>query len=194
MPELGPQLRQEYREMFETCVLRDDEYWKSLITGATHRVRRAKIRYQAVAITLSIPWQWIGAMHLMESEGDFTKHLHNNDPLTKRTVNAPAGRPPLGHPPFYWHQSALDALIMRELDQGGPWDIARMLFEAERWGGFSYRNRGVVSPYLWAGSLFYEKGLYVEDCVWAPDASAWLPGIGVVLKSLFQFEPIDEPS
>ena len=63
-----------------------------------------------------VPWQIIGIIHVLESNGDFTTHLHNGDPLTDRTVSVPKGRPDDGEPLFNWKASALDAVRFADLD------------------------------------------------------------------------------
>jgi lysozyme family protein len=42
----------------------------------------------------------------MESNLKFQTHLHNCDPLTRRTRQVPAGRRAVGEPPFDWDVSA----------------------------------------------------------------------------------------
>jgi lysozyme family protein len=42
---------------------------------------------------LGIPWGFVAVIHNMEASLDFTKHLHNGDPLTSKTVQVPVARP-----------------------------------------------------------------------------------------------------
>lgn len=62
-----------------------------------------------------MPWYFIAAVHLRESSFQVDRHLHNGDPLTGRTVQVPAGRPPVGDPPHTFEQSASDALTLKKL-------------------------------------------------------------------------------
>jgi lysozyme family protein len=39
-----------------------------------------------------VPWYVIAVIHNMECGLDFTEHLHNSDPLARRTINDPPGR------------------------------------------------------------------------------------------------------
>ena len=78
----------------------------------------AKPRYDQVANATGVPWYVIGIIHEMEGGLNFTTHLHNGDPLTRRTVQVPAGRPPTGMPPFQWEESAIDALDAGGLRRG----------------------------------------------------------------------------
>jgi lysozyme family protein len=61
-----------------------------------------KMRYEAVANKLNVPWYFIAIIHCMEGSLSFNKHLHNGDSLTQRTINVPTGRPLTGEPPFEW--------------------------------------------------------------------------------------------
>src|SRR5690606_5399494 len=69
-------------------------------------------RYERVSAQTRVPWYLIAALHSLESSQNFTRHLHNGDPLTARTRQVPAGRPRSGNPPFTWEESAIDALTM----------------------------------------------------------------------------------
>lgn len=123
----------------------------------THRER-----YEAVALP-GMPWWWVAAVHSLESGADWATHLHNGDPLARRTVHVPAGRPLAGGPPYTWEESARDALLMHHLDSVPTWGVERCLYEWERYNGFGYVSRGVNSPYLWAGTTQYSVGKYTAD-------------------------------
>src|SRR5690606_2363417 len=43
------------------------------------------------------------------------------------------------------------------------WSLANTLELLERYNGLGYRNKGLPSPYLWAGTDQYQKGKYVKD-------------------------------
>ena len=105
-----------------------------------------------------IPWWFIAALHYREADCLFSTHLHNGDPLTRRTIHVPAGRPLSGSPPFTWQESARDALQMSGLWGLTDWSVATALWQAERYNGFGYRTRGAVSPYLWSGTSQYKSG------------------------------------
>ena len=99
-------LRNEYESLFDTCAIRPDRL--PLVEGVIDRLQGEKARYQAVGDALGIPWFFVSVIHNMESSLDFTRHLHNGDRLTARTVRVPAGRPRTGNPPFTWEESARD--------------------------------------------------------------------------------------
>jgi lysozyme family protein len=172
----------EYLQQFDSCV--SDPEKESLIRSHLQKIRAGEMRYRALGEKLAIPWQFIAIVHSLECGCDFKLHLHNGDSLKARTVNAPAGRPPTGEPPFTWEQSAEDALAMKRLVHQRDWGIASMLFRWEAFNGFGYRMRGLASPYLWSFSNVYTGGLFVADHVFDPQARSKQCGAAVLLKRL----------
>jgi lysozyme family protein len=149
------------------------------------RLLKLKATYMGVGADLNgIPWQLVGIAHGMEAGFDFSRHLHNGDPLTDRTVQVPKGRPATGNPPFKWRESAIDALMLKGLHQVASWSRARVLYEIERFNGFGYRRRALPSPYLWSFTNFYLKGKYVRDYEFDPEAVSKQCGAAAILKGL----------
>ena len=131
-----------------------------------------------------MPWYLVGIIHGMEAGYRFDRHLHNGDPLTARTVNVPAGRPPEGHPPFSWEESARDALQFDGLAKETDFSIAHLLYYFEKFNGFGYRSRGVPTPYLWGCSTHYKAGKFVADHVFSETAVSDQVGAAVLVKQL----------
>jgi lysozyme family protein len=150
-----------------------------------------KQRYQHVAALTNVPWYWIGIIHMMESECDFSTHLHNGDALSGRTVNRPANRPVKGNPPFRWEDSAIDALELKGLLTIDDWSLSRILFEFERYNGFGYFGAGINSPYLWSFSNLYKRGKYVEDGDYDASFVSKQCGAAVILKAMEHLKMID---
>jgi lysozyme family protein len=150
-----------------------------------------KQRYQHVAALTNVPWYWIGIIHMMESECDFSTHLHNGDPLSGRTVQRPANRPEKGNPPFKWEDSAIDALELKGLLTIDDWSLSRILFEFERYNGFGYFGAGINSPYLWSFSSLYKRGKYVEDGDYEANFVSKQCGAAVILKAMEHLKMID---
>jgi lysozyme family protein len=180
-------LKDEYLRLFNTCKIRSEEqggidrfYVLPLIEG-----RR---QYEDVGNTLGIPWWFIGIIHGLECSFNFRTHLHNGDPLTQRTVNHPPGHPRGGTPPFTWRQSALDALQLKKFDRETDWSLPSVLFRWEKFNGMGYRMRGLASPYLWSFSNHYEKGKFVRDGVFDPEAVSRQCGAATLLKHLVEEE------
>ena len=120
--------------------------------------------YRAVQLATGIPWQAVACIHFRESGQDFTKHLHNGDPLTTRTTHVPAGRPLAGTPPFSWQDSAIDALagVWKPI-RYGKWSMPEILEFFERYNGLGYQKHGINTPYVWDYTSAYTFGLFVAD-------------------------------
>jgi lysozyme family protein/peptidoglycan hydrolase-like protein with peptidoglycan-binding domain len=176
--------RRNYELLYESCLVRPNR--RASVDQLVGRITASRARYQKVGKALGIPWYVVGIIHSLEASGDFTKHLHNGDPLTARTTHVPAGRPKTGKPPFTWEQSAIDALRLRGLDKWKDWSPPGTLFQLEGYNGFGYRDHhpDVPSPYLWSFSNHYTKGKYVADGRFDPRAISQQCGAAPLLKRL----------
>jgi lysozyme family protein len=121
-----------------------------------------KSAYKSIMEATGVPWQIVGVLHSMECGLRFDQHLHNGDPLNRRTVHAPPGRPVHGSPPFTFVESAIDALQYDHLAGLTEWGLAETLYRMERYNGMGYRKTDIVTPYLWSFSNHYRRGKYVE--------------------------------
>lgn len=176
-------LRREYESLFNSCTIRPARAAEVETTVANVQANRT--RYEAAG-TGAIPWYFVSLIHSMESSLEFTKHLHNGDPLTARTVRVPAGRPKSGSPPFAWETSAADALALKGLGAGTDWSLAGVLYQLERYNGWGYRlhHPHVLSPYLWSFSNHYTSGKYVADGTWSDAAVSKQCGAAVLLRRM----------
>lgn len=174
----------EYEKLFADCKV-NAERTKAVDDLVTSIIAN-KTRYEAVGTPLSIPWHFIAVIHNMESSQSFTKHLHNGDPLTARTVHVPSGRPASGKPPFTWEASATDALSMRNVGAKTDWTIGGTLYQLEAYNGWGYRvyHSAVLSPYLWSFSNHYTKGKYTSDGKWSKTAVSDQCGAAVLLRAM----------
>ena len=181
---LNDDLKKEYRDLYNSCVITPSKV--ALVSNLVNKLTKNKPRYESVAKQLNIPWQFIGAIHNMESSMNFSRHLHNGDPLSGRTFHVPAGRPSEGSPPFTWEQSAADALTLRKIDQWKDWTLEGTLYQIEGYNGWGYRlhHPAVLSPYLWSFSNHYTKGKYIADGTWSDSAVSSQCGAAVLLKML----------
>jgi lysozyme family protein len=134
--------------------------------------------YEQIQELSGIPWEFIAALHSLECDGDFSKHLANGDSIDFPTVNEPKGIAA-----GTWEKTALAALHLKgwvnnpELD----WDNKLLwLWRAEMWNGWGYRmrDRNHRSPYLWSGTDREMPGKYIADGVW--DGNAISKQIGCV--------------
>lgn len=183
-------LQKEYSDLYSSMEIRLDKL--PTVENNVDKIIQNKSRYQEVVKSSQIPWYFVGIIHSMESGQNFTRHLHNGNPLSQRTKQVPSGRPKTGNPPFTWEESAEDALNYHNLDQVSPWSLTRILYEFERYNGWGYRlyHPHVYSPYLWAGSNHYTSGKYVADGTWSDTAVSKQIGAVVLLRRLVERKEI----
>lgn len=187
-----PDKKANYEKLFASCIIREAKYPE--IDKLVEKMASNKARYQAVGDPLNIPWYVIAIIHCMEASLRFDTHLHNGDPLTKRTVQVPAGRPKTGNPPFTWEFSANDALVFDKLNLWTNWEIAGILYKLELFNGLGYYRQGINSPYLWSYSNHYTKGKYVKDGKYDPNAVSKQCGAAVLLRRLSEQKLITLPN
>lgn len=182
MPQLDAKLRKEYEGLYKSMKVNPGR--EAAVKKIADAIKASQTRYEAVATSTKVPWQVIAVIHNMEASLSFTKHLHNGDPLTARTVQVPKGRPLTGQPPFSWEVSAEDALAYDKLTNWTDWSIAGTLYKLEGFNGFGSRNRGINTPYLWSFCQHYTKGKFVRDGVWDPNAVSQQCGAALILSQL----------
>ena len=184
MPALTKALRRQYTLLYHSCLLRPAR--KTLVDRIARGLATNRARYEKVAKALGMPWYVVAVIHSMEAGGDFTRHLHNGDPLTARTTHVPAGRPKTGKPPFTWEESAIDALTYQGFGKWKDWSIPGTLYKLEGYNGFGYRDHHpqVLSPYLWSFSNHYTRGKYVADGRFSATTVSQQCGAAVLLRRL----------
>jgi lysozyme family protein len=182
--QLTDALRQEYQQLFDNSAIRPER--AAEVDSIAAKINKNRDRYMAVGQPLNIPWFFIGAVHSMESSLRFDRHLHNGDPLTARTVQVPAGRPVTGNPPFTWEESAADALTLEKLNTVVDWSLPGLLYQLEQYNGFGYRSvrPPVPTPYLWSFTNNYQKGKFVKDGKFDPDATSSQCGAAAILRRM----------
>lgn len=185
---LTPELRVEYQSLFNTCIIRDDKMQQ--VEDIIVKIERNRKRYRTVGESLEVPWYFIAVIHNMESSLNFSRHLHNGDPLTGRTVNYPPGRPKRGNPPFTWEESTADALKLKDLHRWTDWTVPGILYKLEEYNGWGYRryHPHVLSPYLWSFSNHYTRGKYTADGRWSETAVSKQSGAAVLLRRMAEKE------
>lgn len=186
-------LKSEYRTLFETVQLRPER--APLVSKMGNRLLAPErvAAYRTVQRATGVPWYVVGLIHCMEASFNMRAHLHNGDPLEDRTVQVPAGRPATWNPPDDWASSAIDALRYDRLAENADWSLEKTLFLLERYNGTRTRQKGLNTPYLWSFSFHYEKGKFVRDGVWDPDAVSQQVGAAVLLKWLLLDESVFLP-
>ena len=140
----------------------------------------------AVEINFAHPWFMGAALHYRENNNKFNGHMHNGDPLTKRTIHVPKGRPKKGNPPFSFTASYVDAMDKMKTSQVERWNIPALLWFMERYNGFGYLKRGIMSPYIWSWTNHYTTGMYTSDGKFNPNKQDPRPGCAALLKYMLQ--------
>jgi len=182
MPALTPTLRQEYEDLFKTCLIRPER--AAEVERTANQIASGKTRYETVSTQTGVPWHFIGIIHSLECSSSFKQHLHNGDPLTARTVHVPKDRPKSGQPPFQWEDSAVDSLTYEEFAGESDWSLATSLWRFEKYNGWGYRSKKINSGYLWSFSQHYTKGRYISDGVWSDTAVSNQCGAAVLLRRM----------
>ena len=149
-----------YRNLFSRMQIRPER--QAVARAITERLLSNRSRYEAVATQLGCPTWLPAVIHELECGGNFSRHLHNGDPLSRRTVRVPAGRPASDNPPFTWHDSALDALRGHGVHLIRDWSIERALHFLEGYNGWRYFGK-INTPYLWSFSTLYRSGKVLVD-------------------------------
>jgi lysozyme family protein len=176
-------IKQEYASLFASAKARPEH--ADTLSWHFEAIKKFRTRYEALSKDTGVPWYFIGAIHGLEASFNFRAHFHNGDfPLSRRTRQVPAGRPPIWGPPSDWEASAKDALKLLGFTNQSDWSLERMLYRLEAYNGFGYRKRGVPSPYLWSFSSHYERGKFVSDGRWNPEARSQQCGAATVIKTL----------
>ncbi|MFM6088423.1 MAG: peptidoglycan-binding protein [Dolichospermum sp.] len=164
MVQLNAALRTEYEQLYKNCQIKPDKL--SQVDTIVNRLMDNRSSYTKVERLTGVPWFIVAVIHQLESNGNFNTHLHNGEPLSRKTTLVPKNRPP-GNPPFTWPGSAIDALTFDGLNNWTDWSIAGSCFKLELYNGLGYRkfHPEVKSPYLWSFSNHYVKGKYTEKIV-----------------------------
>jgi len=119
-------VREEYTALWAEMAIRADR--KKDVDDVVAIILAHKTRYQAVEHATKVPWYVVSVIHSLEAGLRFSRHLHNGDPLTARTVNVPVDRPKTGSPPFTWEESAIDALTYDGMSGQTDWSIEHIAY------------------------------------------------------------------
>lgn len=146
----------------------------------------AKARYQIVEKATGVPWWFIAVVHEREASQNWNTQLGQGDPLNKKSVHIPKGRGPFNT----WEEGAIDALVncAPHAAQNKDWSPEGALTMLEKYNGLGYANKGVPSPYVWAGTDQYVSGKYVRDGVYDPNVVDTQLGCAGLLKFMGVFK------
>lgn len=191
IPMVSAAWAENYQSLWDSMQLRDD--WKSIAQNVAKKIVNGQAKYAAAVAGTTIPWWFIGVVHMMEGGLDFGTHLHNGDPLTARTVSHPAGHPAVIQGlPIDWVYSAKDSIVYERLDKVTDWSLPSVLYHWHRYNGISneYKRRRIPTPYLWSGTQHYIKGLYTSDHHFEADKVSKQIGAAVLLRALIEIKAV----
>ncbi len=155
------------------------EYNKQELAQIKEIFEANRDKYEKVAEATGVPAELICAIHYREGSCNFGTYLHNGDPLGKPTTHVPKGKN------FStWEDAAIDAIMSQNPDIIKDGDFDSCMEYAERYNGLGYRNKGIASPYVWAGTTEYTGGLYVADGQFSASAVDKRCGVAVIMKAL----------
>jgi lysozyme family protein len=189
--DFTPAVKRDYEDLFKSCKVSSRR--TADVDALVDRIAKGRNRLEAIGRKFGVPWHVLGVIQLMEGGGSFSRHLHNGDPLTARTVQVPKGRPKKGNPPFTWEESAADAIQLEGLDKQKDWSPGAVLYLFEKYNGFGYRNKkiNIPSPYLWSFSNHYTKGKYSSDGHYDPSLVSQQCGTAVLLHRMIERGLVD---
>ena len=178
------QLKDEYQQLWDTMkIIRD----AGNLSNVSTKVNLHREVYQKVEKETGVPWQLVAVIHIREAGlsdvGKFKGVLHNGEKIVgtgRVTSIVPRNRGPFNS----WHSAAVDALKLKGFDKIKSWPVSRMLWALEPYNGYGYRNKGLRSPYLWASTNHQQRGKYVADHVFDPNAIDSQMGCAAMLKYL----------
>jgi lysozyme family protein len=158
--------------------------WAQIFKDLGAAIIADKARYHEVERDTSVPWMMIAAIHQRESDCDFSTYLGNGEPLDEVTTLVPAGRGPFDS----WEEGAIDALTYDGLTEVPDWRLEKMLFHCEKYNGTGYHDKGLPSPYLWAGTTIQQPGKYVADGKFDPNVMDQQPGCCGILYAIHRLD------
>lgn len=178
--------RADYDRMWDAMIVTPSR--TRAVDSVARKILAGMPRYREVEVETGVPAAVIGLLHNREAGCNFDGILHNGEKIIGKGVKTrlvPKGRGPFTS----WKQAAIDAMAIKGYDRIKDWSVARVLFISENFNGWGYFNKGVPSPYLWAGSNQYIKGKYVRDHVYDPDVVDKQMGVAPVMLRLMALDP-----
>lgn len=171
----SPPTKDDYTVLYDSAKL--DQGAQLEIAKVATMCLEFKSSYIQVENLLLIPWYLVAGIHYREASFNFNSYLGNGQPLNAITTMVPKGRGPFKD----WMAGAEDALKLQHADNIKSWPLSQCLSFAEHYNGMGYHNRGINSPYLWAGTNQYKLGMYVSDGHFDPNKQDKRPGVAALM-------------
>ncbi len=129
-----------------------------------------------------MPWFIIAVIHEREASQSWAANLAQGDPWNAVSVHVPKGQGPFAS----WEAAAVNALerCAPYAAHWADWSIGGALTLLEEYNGLGYAQRGVPSPYVWAGTDQYRSGKYIADGHYDPNAIDHQLGCAALLSRM----------
>jgi lysozyme family protein len=180
-------------ERWAACQITDSRRSEVQIAARRLTAPGAKLRYQAVEGVTGVPWFIVAVIHEREASQRWDTQLGQGDPLHSVSVHVPRGRGPFldhdGDAPGHdaWHRAALDALIdcPPYTARWKDWSSGGALTATVLYNGIGYEvYHHEASPYNWGATNQQQRGKYVRDGVFDPNAWDSQVGCAALLKGM----------
>jgi lysozyme family protein len=176
---IGTTKNPDWNALWTTCIVDKDRTVE--IGLICKKILDNKLKYEAVEMKTGVPWYLIAALHYREASLNFKTCLHNGDPLPGPTKHVPKGRGPFKT----WEEAAIDAIKYDGLDHLKFKTTTSCLVMSEKYNGLGMRNKGLYTPYVWAGTNHSpEVGKYTADGIYNPLAREKQLGVAAIFKGL----------
>lgn len=172
----------QYLKNYTEATIDPERKWE--VDAAVKQILANRQKYVAVQVKLGVPWDVVACIHYRESSLNFKCVLHNGERIVGtalKTKLVPKGRGPFKT----WEEAAIDALLEKKYLFPKAWTIESELKFIEAFNGLGYKRKGLLSPYVWAGTTKHtERGKYVADGRFDPNAVEKQLGAVALLKAL----------
>ncbi|WP_158621632.1 LysM peptidoglycan-binding domain-containing protein [Corallococcus aberystwythensis] len=163
--KLGVAYADNTRKAAKAQISTDPRYAAELRTISNLSPEKRKL-IDEVARKADLPPALVAGIWYREASLKNGVYLHNGQELGKTTTIVPKG---VFFRKDQFVDAAVDALRKHSKDQKAlglhynSTDTGAMASYAEAYNGFGYRNKGVTTPYAFAGTDQYKGGMYVKD-------------------------------
>lgn len=178
-----------YPLLWKNCRVDEDKKSSVLEIVKKHYIPN-KARYVKVSELTGVPAWVVFVIHWKEASCRFDGALHNGDRCIgngKKTWNVPSGRGPFNT----WEETAVDALLMKKKIFPYWSTISSVLEFCEKYNGLGHRNKGELSPYIWAYTNNHdETGNYVSDGKYDSSAKIKSAGVASLLLAMIELNEV----
>jgi|694.fasta_scaffold36434_8 lysozyme family protein len=178
-PDVGVNMRPDGKSGgfdYEVADLNLTDDHKQSLSSFLQNYQKNKGQYEAVSSGLkqagiSMNPSQVAAIHWREASGSFNKSIANGENLggyIRKDGRLGQGNPSNSFTPTNnWVTNSVEVLSYKVTEKyGGPKNLndpASFNDFAERFNGLGYKQRGLVSPYVYAGTDLYTGGKFTSD-------------------------------